>query len=170
VLLIGAARFSRIVQMSAQQNMYTPIEVFMGYNFESSEQTIHLLMGHPRTHDMMRDFAIKELSLENVLIYDDIKRYMIFEDLEQRKIHAKLIINMYLLPNSQYQVNLDKKRVDPVLRAFQAHEKEPEKNPLPQTLFDDIQKSVIENLLDTYDRFFFYTPFQNYIKKANNTE
>jgi hypothetical protein len=170
ILLIGAARFSRIVQMSAQQNMYTPIEAFMGYNFESSEQTIHLLMGHPRTHDLLRDFACKELSLENILIYDDIKRYMIFEDMEQRKIHAKLIINMYLQQNSQYQVNLDKRRIEPVVRLYTAHEQDPVNNPLPQNMFEEILKSVVENLLDTYDRFFFYTPFQNYIKKANNVE
>jgi hypothetical protein len=95
---------------------------------------------------------------------------MIFEDMEQRKIHAKLIINMYLQQNSQYQVNLEKKCIDPVLRQFVAHETDPANNPLPQNLFDGILKSVIENLLDTYDRFFFYTPFQNYIKKANNVE
>ncbi|KAL0485566.1 proteoglycan 4 [Acrasis kona] len=168
VLHMAAIRFSRVAQMSAQQNMYTPIEAFSGFSFESSEETIHLLMGHPRTHDLMRDFACKEFSLENVMIYDEVKRYQIFEDVEQRAIHARLIINLYLLANSEFQVNLDKRRIEPVLTAAEAYKQDPHLNPLPQNLFEDIMRSVVENLLDTYDRFFFYTPFQDYIRKANN--
>ncbi|KAL0483722.1 7 TM domain-containing transmembrane protein [Acrasis kona] len=134
--------------------------------FNDSSDMIHRLLGcgDVTTHELFRDFAKKEFSVENVLIYDDIARFKNNVNVERYE-QAKLIFDSYLASGSLNQVNLPSKSADSAAEKLKAYEEDKEGCTLGDDLFDGVLQQVVVNLRDTYMRLWYTQAFKEYVEK-----
>jgi hypothetical protein len=141
--------------------------------FNDAAGMIHRLLGcgDQDTHDMFKEFTKKEFSVENVLIYDDIKSYEMIpaEDRDRRYNMWKLIYDSYLTSTSLNEVNVPRRVIDAARKKVEIFEQNPEENILPDDLLHVIMEHTIQNLTDSYCRFFYSDTFQKYITKMKRT-
>jgi hypothetical protein len=106
------------------------------------------------TREMFVEYAKKEFSIENYLVYQDIKEYNTSSDKESIATH---IYNTYLNGSaSVMEINIDRKSCTRVNEKIQAGN-------FDEGLFKDVQKTVVVNLYDTFARFTVSSQFIGYL-------
>jgi hypothetical protein len=152
--------------MSPDMAMYAEIDIA---TFNDAPGMMHRLLGvgDVETYDMFKDFTKKEFSVENVLIYDDLRSYEAIpaEEKERRYDHWCMIRDSYLLSSSLNEVNIPRKIIDATKQKAEAYEKDKENCTMPDDLLSSIMDVTIQNLTDSYCRFFYSDTFQRYINK-----
>jgi hypothetical protein len=99
-----------------------------------------------------------------VLFYDDVITYQDLTDQVKCLNQARHIFTNYLEPNSPFEVNLQRPPIEVVRKKIKEHEENLTIVELQPTLFDTLQKACVGNLMDSYNRFYYTKPFQDYIK------
>jgi hypothetical protein len=134
--------------------------------YNRSEDTIAriLLSGDKQLANLFKEFAVKEFSVENVLLYYDIQKYNKM-GLKNKLTFIKYIQETYLEASSSLQVNLPKN----VLDNLKSQMKEAnEKKEVPADLFQKMMVELHQNLLDTYSRFFDSAELRKYLIGGKN--
>jgi hypothetical protein len=116
-------------------------------NKNNKTEIIDVLLGNEKTLDLFREFAKREWSVENVLIYTEIKEFENTKDFGKKQLIAISIKETYLEKNSPMELNID----DYKLKNFTKMLEEGKVD----GIFNDILKTVKINLADTYSRFRF---------------
>jgi hypothetical protein len=116
------------------------------------EEVLH----DPEIHRRLKQFAEAEWSIENLLLYDDIREYEEFPTISC----AERIINTYMSADAPLETNIPGR----CLREVRELMKEPEHD---QHLFDSTKNQVILNLTDTYSRFIFSEEYVEYKKRVD---
>lgn len=129
-------------------------EKFQKYKGSSSDE-VTMTLKNPELHDLLKEFAKSEWSVENVLVYDDIVEY----EKEISKEKASNIIYQYLTSGAPLQVNLPKREIDPIIEKMN-------KDEIDIHLFEGIKQTLIQNLMDTYSRFIYSSDYESYITKV----
>jgi hypothetical protein len=115
---------------------------------------LRLVMFHPELHDMLYQFACKELSSENVHLYDAIREYKECEDFEMKKEMAYKIYDTCVATGCPVQINMPETTKVRVLDQF-------EMCLFDNYLFTDIEGEVALLLNDTLHRFVSTPHFQD---------
>eukprot|EP01080_Neovahlkampfia_damariscottae_P002200 gene2200-2374_t len=131
------------------------IELFQ-QKVELDNDTIDEIFKDEEKFEIFKEYVKKEFSNENVLLYQDIKKYQIEEDFATRKILANHIYMKYLNGNlSELEANISGKFCREVYRKIKNEQFEPD-------LFDSCLLTIKENLADTYSRFILSERYTGY--------
>lgn len=120
---------------------------------DKEKPLLRLVMGHPQLHDMMLNFARKELSTENLLLYDSIHVYNECDDYERKK---EMAINIYETFLEAGQVNIPEAAKMKVFDQM-------EMGLFDNCLFMDIEAEVELCLNDTLQRFSTTKEYREYM-------
>jgi hypothetical protein len=133
--------------------------------YDSSMNMIHRLLGtgDKEAHKLFQEFCNKEFSVENILCYDDMTSYQDADSDKKRLLLANHIFENYLSQNAPYEVNVQRPQIEEIRKALKELETDPNAK-LDDKLFDVLLRGIILNLLDSYSRFFYTKPFQDYIE------
>jgi hypothetical protein len=104
---------------------------------------VHDYLDNPDIEALFIEFSTKEFSLENILIYKDIKAYKS----SSTQSSAMLIYQTYLNGSrSVMEVNVTTQQCAPIINALREEKHDAH-------LFDEIEGSILANLCDTLSRF-----------------
>eukprot|EP01080_Neovahlkampfia_damariscottae_P002739 gene2739-4148_t len=117
---------------------------------EKKNQNVELdlsdVMKDKKSMKYLKLFATRELSVENVLFYEEVQKYRLMND-EQRAIRAEQIHQIFFSSDSVYEIN--------TARKFLICLEERRRNGNSSSeLFDSVLRDVVNsNLMDTFQRF-----------------
>ena len=119
---------------------------------------------NPETKELFIEYARYEFSIENILLYDEIKNYQNLND-KQRSRQANKIFLKYLNGEfSELEVNIPKRYTKPVKMHIDSKE-------IPDwNIFEQILQLTKENLSDTFSRFILSNEMENYTKTRQIVE
>lgn len=122
---------------------------------QPQKDDILLCLEDKRGREIFYEFAKAEYSLENVLCYEDIKRYDLEMDNVVKKQIAKEIYDTYLAINSQLEINCPRSSCEKVFEKMSTGE-------VSKNLFVGIEQQLIINLSDTFSRLMFDYDYQKW--------
>jgi hypothetical protein len=125
------------------------------YRDQGGTQTIVALLENSEIHNLLVEFAKKDYSVENILLYDAIQQYKTMSDTTNgRRVKALDIVKRFLLDDSEHLVNISAdvrrkvilivEKMEGMLFVIQ---------PLRDDLFYEVETGVIANLADVLSRF-----------------
>ncbi|KAL0489804.1 regulator of G-protein signaling [Acrasis kona] len=135
---------------------------------EPCAESVLFVLSEPFLHEMLKNFAVKEFSVENVIAYDDIMLFKSEIEVDRRMELCSFIFETYLKNNAISPINVSMVHVSEAWKRVEEHFKVAEEFPLPEDLFDKIRSVIVVNLVDTYARFKKYPPYIEYMKNNPN--
>lgn len=119
--------------------------------FNPSEDTIRNILADTLVSRNFVAYAKREYSLENVYFFDQVQQFRAKPSFEA----AKKIYDMYLAPSACLEVNVNEQSKKKLVEALRQYETNTV--PVPIDIFSACETTVIENLLDTYRRWFVHS-------------
>src|SRR3989338_8951746 len=100
-----AAMRKRVQNISTELDK--PEESERVYSDQNGSQTIVSLLANSEIHNLLVEFAKKDYSVENILLYDAIQQYKTMSDITNgRRVKALEIVKRYLSDDSEHLVNI----------------------------------------------------------------
>ena len=165
IFLESLTRFTLIFYFSGFILILTYIEkgisVIKGFKkkHEIKSDQIDDVFKKEEIFNLFHDFVKNECSLENVFLYQDIKKYEDLREMDERKQYAIELFNKYLNGDlSELEANVSGSIIRKVSEDMQSNRYEVD-------LFNSVLLCVKENLADTYSRFIISERFNNYQMK-----
>jgi hypothetical protein len=110
---------------------------------------------------MFKVFCIKEFSVENILCFDEIQKFKKTKHLKKKKKILKNIIKDFIRSNAKFRANIPK-NTKKKYKSLKIDDKKIYGN---VEILNELETDIIQNLLDSYNRFFYSSNFKNYLKK-----
>eukprot|EP01080_Neovahlkampfia_damariscottae_P007878 gene7878-12347_t len=106
---------------------------------------------------IFRTYAESEFSVENLICFEDVQEYKKIKSFKDKQLKGLMIYHTYLNGDaSELEINVGRKICQEIIAKLQ-HEPE-----LKQDLFEKIEKQVVINLSDTFQRFFLTIEIEDY--------
>ena len=119
---------------------------------------------NPETKELFIEYAKYEFSIENILLYDEIKNYQNLNDKQRSKQANKIFLKYLNGEFSELEVNIPKRYTKPVRMHIDSKE-------IPDwDIFEQILQITKENLSDTFSRFILSNEMENYTKTRQIVE
>jgi hypothetical protein len=125
----------------------------------NTDQVLAMMMEDELLHDTVNLFCLREHSHENMLIYDAIYAYKKLKDSCQRRIAATEMYEKYLAKGAPIEVNVNWSVKELVKELMRSMENKWEVSP---DLFIEVERAIVENLLDVIARFVKSEEYQAY--------
>lgn len=128
------------------------------YKSKISETQLDIILKNEVSREYLANFAKTEFSLENILCYNDMKKYQEEKNIELRsKLASDIYIRYFNGSNSELEVNVSASYCKLLDSDIQA-------NNFSDNLFLELEKQVKVNLSDTYHRFIFSESYKQLVK------
>eukprot|EP01080_Neovahlkampfia_damariscottae_P007988 gene7988-12453_t len=142
------------------QKLYNTLK-FRGKRIDFQLDTIEEVFQNEEIFNIFYGFIKNEYSLENIFLYQDIKKYENLESINERKSFGMEIFMKYLNgQSSELEANVSGSVIKKVSDLISS-------NNFEVDLFDQVLICAKENLTDSYSRFIISEKFENY-KIANS--
>eukprot|EP01080_Neovahlkampfia_damariscottae_P011354 gene11354-4522_t len=108
--------------------------------------TLEELMKSPELRTIFQAFCMKELSVENFLFVQAVENFKALKGENNRRPMAQKIYDEYLLPDSLFELNINRESAKKVQDALG-------ENQIPENIFDELKKCIEFVMNDTLMRF-----------------
>lgn len=120
---------------------------------DEATNNLSLLLNDQEGRELFKKYTKSEFSIENFSCYSDIIIFKKETNLSILKEQGERIYSLYLNGRgSELEVNVTRSKCIEVFKKLQMNE-------ISRDMFDDIEKGVFENLMDTYSRFIFSSEY-----------
>jgi hypothetical protein len=118
---------------------------------KTKQELMQKFLERKSSRKIFSDYCQREFSTENLSAWDDIEKYLDIKDPTQKLVECKRIYEIYVNSgDSTLEVNIPTWCRQNVVNNLMIAEKEPA---VLDTIYDEFQREVLQNLLDTFSRF-----------------
>jgi hypothetical protein len=130
--------------------------------FDTCDEPMYLcILSNNALHDMFKEFARQEVSIENIKIWDLIQHFRAAKNYDERQQIAHHIYNTYLAADAPLEVNLPKSTRELVWHNI-------EEGVMGEWLFDQVEAEVKECLEDICARFLKTNDYKQFMQRARS--
>lgn len=112
--------------------------------------SINDVLGNKIANKLITEYAKKEWSQENILVFNEIQKYKVLK-FKYKKKRANEIYTTYICYNAPIEINLPYDIQNPLKEKLQSLKDEEEES--WNNIFDEIEYEVLKNIKDTFSRF-----------------
>jgi hypothetical protein len=121
---------------------------------------IKTVLENRKLNELFKEHCRKELSVENILFYEDINYYKTIDDESKRNELIHIYFDKYMNSDAIEQVNLPSNAIDKLNVDLM-------NNNIKIDTLDYIQYCLMMNLLDSFQRFYFSTEYKYFVNDLN---